>query len=243
MTEVFKRAVRIVEAALTPRRSTFTYLGRDFHSVRSIWWHDAHQASFDAEIPPYFTSLTGGRQYRGICDAGAAVGLFSIAAAVHFPTAHIYAFEPSRRQRIMLRRNLRLNELVRRVEVVPVGLWRSDGVLDFRTIGAMSALRLATDLPLDFKEHVPVISLDEWTRRRGVAGIDLIKMDIEGAELEALYGAREVLRRDRPDLLIQAYHLREGTRTFERCAAQLRSLGYEVREDPAGSGLLHAIAT
>jgi len=245
MIDVVKRTVRIVEAAVTPRRSIVSDHGRPLRFVRSIWWHDAHQIAFEREIRPYFDALTRGRPYQRICDAGAAEGLFTVAACAQFSAARVHAFEPSRRQRILLRRNVRLNAVADRVEVVPCGMWRSSGRLAFRTHGAIGALRETAELPptLEFREHVAVIALDEWARRRSLTDIDLIKMDIEGAELEALEGARETLRRDRPDLLIQAYHQRDGARTFERCAAQLSSLGYEVREAPAGSGLLHAVAT
>jgi FkbM family methyltransferase len=230
----------MLEAAVTPRRSHLTFASRDLRFVRSIWWHDAHQASFDVEIQPYFDALPPGRDYRCICDAGAAAGLFAVAACARFPTAQVRAFEPSLRQRIILRRNLRLNGCTRQVDVIPIGLWHSTGVLDFRTHGAIGALRAATELPLTlaFAERVRVDSLDHVVMRHGVR-FDLIKMDIEGAELEAIEGARDTLRRDRPELLIQAYHQRDGARTFERCAARLQSLGYTVRE-AASTGLLHA---
>jgi FkbM family methyltransferase len=243
MTERLKRAVRLVEAAVTPRRSAIAFAGRDLRFVRSIWWHDAHQASFDAEIEPYFQMLTPGGVYRTICDAGAAAGLFAVAACARFPGARVHAFEPSARQRVILKRNLRLNGFSDRVDVVPLGLWDAAGVLEFRTHGAIGALRVAAELPrtLAFGEHVRVDALDGWASRARVTGIDLIKMDIEGAELEALAGAGEILRRDRPELLVQAYHRRAGARTFERCERLLRSLGYSVSEAPAHAGLLHAV--
>jgi FkbM family methyltransferase len=245
MTELLKRATRLVEAVLTPRRSTLSHGGRDLHFVRSVWWHDAHQESFDHEISPYFATVSPGRQYRRICDVGAATGLFSVAACVHFPAAHLHAFEPSRRQRILLGRNLRLNGFSGRVDVTPAGLWNESAVMRFRTHGAISSLRSATALPptLDFGERVPVVTLDEWTRARSIIGIDLIKMDIEGAELEAIQGARQTLLRDRPELLIQAYHMRDGVRTFDRCATALQALGFQVREAPSSPGLLHAVHT
>jgi FkbM family methyltransferase len=245
MTDLIKRMVRLVEAKTTPLRSTVVFDARRFHLVRSLWWHDAHQDSFEREIQPYFHALSPGRQYRTIVDAGAATGLFAIAACAAFANAHVWAFEPSRRQRVVLHRNLRLNGFDRRVDVMPTGLWQAPDVLAFRTHGAIGALRLVSDLPaaLGFHERVPVTSLDAWVLDHRVSGIDLIKMDIEGAELEALAGARETLLRDGPDLLIQAYHLRDGVRTFEPCSLQLRSWGYDVREVPGCAGLLHAVRT
>lgn len=243
MIDLIKRTVRLVEARVTPRRSLVTLDARTFRLVRSFWWHDAHQESFDREISPYFSALSPRRNYRTIVDAGAAAGLFALAACTAFPAARIVAFEPSSRQRVVLRRNLRLNGFSDRVEVMPMGLWQTAGVLAFRTHGAIGALRSVSDLPsaLPFRERVRVTSLDKWTSDRGVTGIDLIKMDVEGAELEAIAGARETLLRDRPDLMVQAYHVRDGARTFERCSDQLRSWGYRVREAPGRAGLLHAV--
>ncbi len=242
MLESLKRATRLTEAALTPRRSTVHFEGCDLRLVRSAWWDDATQASFDLEIAGYFEALPRSREFRRACDAGAATGLFSIAACGRYAGLRVHAFEPSWRQRILLRRNLELNQLKGRVDVAPLGLWSTEGRMEFRTHGAISSLRAATTLPqtLAFSEHVAVTTLDGWSQRQGLTGVDLIKMDIEGAEIEALQGARDTLRRDRPDLLIQAYHLRDGARTFERCAALLQQMGYVVREAPSSPGLLHA---
>ena len=65
-------------------------------------------------------------------------------------------------------------------------------------------------------------------------------MDIEGAEIEALEGADEVLRQYHPRLLVQAYHQRNGVRTFERCVKFLTRFGYQCRELNPESGLLEA---
>ena len=50
-------------------------------------------------------------------------------------------------------------------------------------------------------------------------------MDIEGAEIEALEGARNTIMKDHPILLIEAYHEREGHPTLGRVLALLRSFG------------------
>jgi FkbM family methyltransferase len=53
-------------------------------------------------------------------------------------------------------------------------------------------------------ESVPVVSLDDYFEGRGVPS--LIKMDIEGAEAEALLGATRMLRDLAPTLAVSAYH-------------------------------------
>lgn len=50
------------------------------------------------------------------------------------------------------------------------------------------------------------VTLDSYVEAEGIARVDLIKLDIEGAELAALTGAAGVIRRDNPCLQICLYH-------------------------------------
>lgn len=54
--------------------------------------------------------------------------------------------------------------------------------------------------------QVETLTIDDLLRNNGLERIDFIKMDIEGAELEALKGAETVIRRFRPKLAISIYH-------------------------------------
>jgi len=55
-----------------------------------------------------------------------------------------------------------------------------------------------------------------------LARATLLERNAEGAEIEILQGSAAVLERDHPKLLVQAYHLREGKRTLERCSEILQ---------------------
>ena len=240
-----KSVVRLVEAMAARRTDALPIEGRELRFVHSRWWHGATPELFEVEIQPYFDAIANRSAYTTIVDAGGAEGLFALAAAVRLPGAHIHAFEPSRRQRVLLTRNVRRNGFGDRVTVSPAGLWNRETSLRFRTHGAISAVAPAGTVfggAYAFPETVRVTTLDAWSDRERPGHVDLIKMDIEGAELEALDGARVLLARDRPDLLVQAYHERDGARTWERCAALLEGLGYECREPAACAGLLVASA-
>ncbi len=242
LIESLKQAIRLLEARGTPRRGEVEWSGRKLRLVRSWWWDESSQQNFNAEIAPYFQVLKEHPDYRVIVDAGSATGLFAMAAALSYPGSRVYAFEPSWRQRVLLQRNIGLNELGGRITVVDRGLWTCSDVLAFRTHGAISSLQSVSQFPPGYPclEKVPVVALDQWVRENGGEQVGLIKMDIEGAELEALRGAETTLRTHRPDLLVQAYHLREGHRTFERCAEILGACGYRCQERVPSSGLLWA---
>ena len=50
-----------------------------------------------------------------------------------------------------------------------------------------------------------VVTLDDFCAERGIAQVDFIRMDIEGAELMALQGAAGILDRDRPHVLLEIH--------------------------------------
>lgn len=245
LKEFLKRTVRLAESRLIRRERRVKFGDGELRLLWSRFWDNTEQPVFEAEILPYFRAMGAVvPPPEVIVDAGAATGQFALAATARWPGVRVVCFEPSARQRVLLGRNARLNGVAGRMQVEPRALWNSRGFLRFRTHGAISCLEVVSSLPrqLPFEETVPVEPLDEWAARAGLTRLDWIKMDIEGAELEALQGARATLRRWRPSLLVQAYHVRDGVRTLEGCQRWLAGEGYRCEEAGAGTGLLVARA-
>lgn len=87
----------------------------------------------------------------------------------------------------------------------------------------------------DNKILVPADTLDNLLRDHLDPGtpVDFLKMDIEGAEVEALQGADLTLQRTR-HVVIAAYHVREGKFTYPWVAKFLNQRGFKVRTDDNG---------
>jgi hypothetical protein len=81
----------------------------------------------------------------------------------------------------------------------------------------------------------PVV-LDEWVQRIGLERLDVIKIDIEGAELSALRGARRILDQLRPRLLVAELGLPGGPQPGE-VARFLAEHGYGPRRILADGSL------
>jgi len=68
-------------------------------------------------------------------------------------------------------------------------------------------------VPINRKEAETVIiktdTLDSFVSSNGINGLDFIKIDVEGHEMEVLHGAREVLKTQKPKLAIAWYHGRD----------------------------------
>lgn len=87
---------------------------------------------------------------------------------------------------------------------------------------------------VEFRRHrsvaAPVVTLDGWCAAHGVDRVDVVKVDVEGAEARVLDGARGLLARWRPMLLVELEdrHLRRFRTSAAEVFARLRALGYEA---------------
>ena len=66
--------------------------------------------------------------------------------------------------------------------------------------------RLSPIIKSDFVRRIETISIDEFVAEKNISKIDFIKLDVEGAEVEALKGAMKTMLRDRPQMAVSIYH-------------------------------------
>ncbi len=125
--------------------------------------------------------------------------LDSLAAAASCPDAVIHAFEPTEEMVERLRKNIALNRFDQ-IIVNPIAVGQRSGQVYLHYSGGqdgsnegMNFVSAETLLPSD--RVVPVISLDDYCQQQQIDVIDLLKMDIEGHEYNALRGAERLLRR------------------------------------------------
>jgi FkbM family methyltransferase len=179
-------------------------------------------------------------------DGGANVGLFTLVAADRVgPEGKVIAFEPGRAVRLRLIENVALNRLLQ-IEVIPAALSSAAGEAAFRVfdIGGAGLNHLAPSDGEDGKlETVALTTLDAALTRHDRARLALIKLDLEGAEYEALRGAAAILREQRPDLLleVESSHLRRMGSSVEALGGLLREHGYRffrIGRDEAGAPCL-----
>ena len=84
---------------------------------------------------------------------------------------------------------------------VPCGLWNEKTQLRFRGKGTAGSA-----ITEDAAQNTTVVDVDSIDNVCAGDKVTLIKMDVEGSELEALKGAENVIRRDKPRLAICVYH-------------------------------------
>lgn len=144
-------------------------------------------------------------------DVGANQGEFSVAAALKAGEGKVLAFEPVYDFRVKLEMNLKINGL-RNVSILPFALGDRIGTLPiYDQPGQFYDGSRHEGLTTLFKSpkrcfvrgDVDVFPLDQVAEVNELSRIDVIKMDIEGGELAALIGAKMVLARFRPYLILE----------------------------------------
>jgi FkbM family methyltransferase len=151
-----------------------------------------------------------------VLDIGAHHGFYTLLASkrVGFK-GQIIAFEPSPRERKRLLWHLRLNRC-RNVRVESTALGGSEAESDFflvigKETGCNSLRPPAVAEPTKVL-RVKVVLLGSYLTQRNIERVDFIKMDVEGAELQVLEGAREFLCKPlRPVILCEVQDLRTQT--------------------------------
>lgn len=146
-----------------------------------------------------------------VMDLGANFGQFALVAA-HLlgKDGRVIAFEPSPEPFAALQRNVALNhfdQVLCRQAAVGAEAGTATFYVSHRSDTGVSSLAQAAVAPYADEMtpiQVAVEALDDYLDAPSIARrVSLIKMDVQGAELLALKGARALLRRDRPALLVE----------------------------------------
>lgn len=138
-----------------------------------------------------------------LCDAGANIGTVSIPLARMLPGLSAFAFEPQLPIYRLLMKNIALNGLMS-VEAFPWALGEADGLIHFPTPSLDASINFgAVGRGSPEGDRTPVIirKLDSLNLPR----LDVIKIDVEGFDLEVVRGAAATIRRDRPILFCEAH--------------------------------------
>jgi FkbM family methyltransferase len=155
-----------------------------------------------------------------VFDIGANAGFYTLLASVLVgPHGKVFAFEPAPLNLRYLKQHLRING-IKNVSVVEAAVADCGGVAHFDAGPNPATGHLAADGSLSVK----TVTLDEMVRTGELPPPNYIKIDVEGAEVNVLLGAKSVLTALHPTIFL-ATHSKQLHRT---CCELLRSLGYSL---------------
>lgn len=169
-----------------------------------------------------------------ILDIGANCGWYALALARHCPSAQIHAFEPIPYTHGILERNIRHNGLPN-IQAHRLAFSNQEATLEFlytpNCSGATSQVLAGQPGSQESLQRVscPATTLDRFCAQHELVP-QIIKCDVEGAELMVIQGGEAMLGRDRPVILIEL--LRKWARKFDyhpnEVVERLGRLGYQA---------------
>ncbi len=154
----------------------------------------------------YFDRASPLSRDGAVADVGACEGGFALECLLRRGVQRVYAFEPNPRMAAALRATAERNHLTDRLVVVEAAVGAVPGLMSLilDTSNPLVA-RLGSD-SAGSNAAVPVIALDEWRQEGPERRLTFLKIDAEGADVDVLHGARQLLRSDRPAIAVTAYH-------------------------------------
>jgi len=173
-----------------------------------------------------------------VIDAGANIGGFTIQAALKAgPTGKVIAIEPDDENIKTLKRNIAHNNL-NNVIIIKKALWSEKCTKDFHISHRPGEHTL---MNYDSQQYsggktitIQCDTLDNIIHESGLTTINYLKMDIEGAEVEALKGANTLLSNQSPNLLIEALHEVNGSPAYKTLVPNLQKLGFSLLREVDG---------
>lgn len=193
----------------------------------SVGWSLRSSGEFARPEQDFLASLIGHHETPGaMVDVGANLGSISLPLAKRYPAWRFLGIEAQRAMSGLYAANA-LNNFLTNVEWIHAAAGREEGLLDFPVVSLGSNMNLG-DVGLSRSgptEKVRLVRLDDVAP----ANTKLIKIDVQGAEMDVLQGADGLIASDRPALFVEAE--RSGKRANDAtasCIDHLRQRGYRT---------------
>ena len=169
-----------------------------------------------------------------IVDAGANIGFYSLLASSRLSTrGKVFSFEPIPSNIEKLKLNIQRSHKPK-IKVIEKGLWNKKEVIKFSLaqefIGNEGSYSASRTKGAKHSFNCPVEPLDAFIDSEEIPKVDLIKMDIEGAELFALKGAKNLIQNQLPSILIEINQdaCKKFNYNTEKIDKFLLPLGYKI---------------
>lgn len=198
---------------------------------RNIWL----TGKFEPEETAYFASQI---KPEDTCfDVGGNVGFMSMLFAKHAHRGHVHAFEPIALNASLIATNARLNNFDN-ITINNVAVSDKEGTVQFSvSVDSAYSSMIATGRKENLKQvEIPALTLDDYAIERAIKRVDILKVDVEGAEALVVAGAQKILsdKGKKPRLvLLELYdvNLKPFGSSVLELVERMKSLGY------AGSSL------
>jgi FkbM family methyltransferase len=186
---------------------SFPYYGTRVYFPRNSIMFEVACAQGIYESDNQRVLLSALRPHATVFDVGANIGLLSVPLLSHEPSVRVISLEPSPNTFPSLQRTVAESPWHDRWTALAVATGDREGSIDFfcanPALGAFDGVRDTHRAGATTKVTVPLTTLDRIWNDANQPDVCAIKIDVEGAEVSTLGGARTCIAATRPVLLIE----------------------------------------
>lgn len=200
-----------------PEYKTHFYLHnqQDLHRETDLFWRGVFTGYESLSLRIWAHVCSKG---EAVLDVGANSGIFTMLARSVHSDLTVVAFEPIPYNLNILKANARINNY--RIDLVEKAISNQSGACQMfvkpDTVNYMTSVNLNREQESETEEMtIPTISIDEYAATAGINRIDIIKLDVEGHEPQALQGALTIIERDLPSMLVEVLSDEDGKQIQE----------------------------
>lgn len=151
-----------------------------------------------------------------VLDIGANIGNHSLYFLNECNARFVFSFEPARDTFEILEKNINLNHLENKSKLFNVGVGSKAGTA---VITGKYKDTAFTKLLRDDEGDIPLVAIDDLNIQERIS---LVKIDVEGFELEAIKGMISLLRKDKPYVMIEIWR-----HNYNEVFKTLKNIGYD----------------
>ena len=220
---------------------SLTKIKQSYWKLLGAWNRWRNPVSTDYSPHPFLDgiarNLPSNRRGLVMVDGGAHDGQMARRFMERFPGLKVYAFEPNADLFPRLQANLadvpgECRQLALANKTQTLKMYINDSPMTSSVLPRNENSERYFDTVTQTKEvrELEATSLDDWFARSGLERVDIIKLDLQGYELEALKGAKRILARGVACVYLEVNYVPfyEGSATFGEIDAFMRSRSYKL---------------
>ena len=211
--------------SIFPTESMFGFHGQHKDSIINIEDQNDRQILCDAFNTNYDDV---------IIDCGAFLGFGELHMSPLLTHGHIYAIEADKKCHELMLRNLNYNQ-INNVTPLHRAIWNEEKELDLQSDFAQANTLVSEVHQGTSLQRVQTITIDKIVEIYSIQKLDMISLTLNGAEVEALSGAKKTLTEFRPRIRLAGWYTRSGRKISNIVRDELKLAGYNVFIGPRGN--------